>query len=114
MPTTALRQQINSSSPLDLPGDFAVQLGRDAGDPASQNFSSLRRELRQKLRVLVVYLLNRNIETPARHLTVAFAKSDRSFFCLRFHLSNQNQLIFSRLARAIEAHGAGSDGSKTG
>lgn len=82
-----LAQQVQSASLLDRTCDFPMKLGGYARGPPWKDLATLSCELREDLRVVVIYFFQRDIESTARHATVRSTKVGHSLSSLWLHLS---------------------------
>lgn len=83
-PWGLLRQKVDGTGPLDFTGYLAVHLGGQPGHTAGKNLAGFRGELGQKIRVEQIDLIHRDVETAARHLTIARAETNTAFYSLGF------------------------------
>ena len=80
----SLHQQ-HGTAALDFAGDFAVEMGRHAGDATGKNFAALGHEFFQQIGVLVIDRFNRDVDPAPRHGAVGTAESRSAFGSFRLH-----------------------------
>jgi hypothetical protein len=80
-----LLHEKNRTGPLDGANDSTVHLSRHPCDAAWENFSMLRDETAEEVRVFVVDGLGVEIETAAGHDTVRATKCGTAFWRFGLH-----------------------------
>ncbi len=91
-PWGLLRQKVDGTSPLDFTGNLAVHLGGQPGHSARKNLAGFRSELGQEIGVKQIYLIHRDVETTTRHLTIARAETNTTFYSLGFSGHNNKEI----------------------
>ena len=90
-PLGLLRQKVDRAGPLDFTGDLAVHFGGQPGHAAGKDFAGFRGELGQEIRVEQIDLVHRDVETAARHLAIARAETNTTFYSLGFSGHNNKR-----------------------
>ena len=85
-----LGKEIHRAGALDLAGDGAVHLGRDAGDLARKDATGLSGELGKNLGVLVADFFERKVETLIGHRLVVLPEVDPALNGLGFRHDKNN------------------------
>ena len=70
---------------LDFPGDLAMELGREAGDAAGQDFARFGHESLEDFGVLVIDGFQGDVDTTAGHRAVGTAEVGTALRSLRLH-----------------------------
>ena len=80
-----LLHQQDRACAFDFAGDFPVHVRRHTRDSTRKDFSAFSNELLEKIGVLVVDSLSRNIDATTRHDAVCSTEIRSAFSGFRFH-----------------------------
>jgi len=85
MSAVALFHQQHGPAAFDLAGDFAVEMGRHAGDAARKNLAALGDEFLQEIGVLVIDRFDGDVDPAPGHGAIGAAKCRTAFGGLGLH-----------------------------